>query len=381
MKNLDSIRNWGMVVFWSFCLLFLAGSCSRKAKITDEQLALIPYAQRDGLPAPSGGFVLGINGETVSSEEVVAPLVSKFVPLAKRVGFEQFALQARGTVEQVVVGRISNIVLYQRARSELGDNIDDVLERAVEAEVQKFVIGFGGDLSRAEESLEQMGMNWAEFSDYQKKMIISQSYIQEQMPENKPITYSNLVEYYDEIKGKAFTKQESIEFRLIDIQPDKIISADPNADRGQVAAALVADIVSQIRGGKDFGELAKSHSHGHRAALGGLWKPVKPESLAEPYDILAAQASKMQAGDVAEPIVAGDHVFIMKLESKEASEVEPFEKVQKQVEAEYIFQRRKRVVDEISNELVRQAAGAEREAFVDFCIWQLYAVCIGQVGG
>jgi hypothetical protein len=203
-------------------------------------------------------------------------------------------------------------------------------------------------------------------------MVLSQDYIRRQLPEHRPITYSELVNCYNELREEFFAIPAMITFRLIDIQILKLEVAEPNQSRLEQARELANELVGRLQNGEDFGELAKQYSHGHRASFGGLWKPVQPESLAEPYDILAAEADKMKPGQVAGPIEAGEHIFIMKLEEKRPKSFEPLANVQKEVEAKIIFDRRKKAVDEFSANLMKQTTLTEKDRFIDFCLEKIY---------
>jgi parvulin-like peptidyl-prolyl isomerase len=357
--------------FLTVLVLLLTYGCGGggKPKFTEEELALIPLAQREGLPEASDGFVLAVGGETITSDEIITePLLDHFRPIAQKSSFEQFKKQARPELEQIIAARVSNILLYQQAKRDTGVDIEDALEKATEAEVRKFVAGFKGDNAKAEQALKQMGMDWRSFREYQKKMILSQDYIRRLLPEYRPITYSELVNCYNEMKEEFFAIPAMITFRLIDIQIPKLEVTDPNRSRLEQARELASELVRRLREGEDFGELAKQYSHGHTASFGGLWQPVQPQSLAKPYDILAAEADKMKPAQIAGPIEAGEHIFIMKLEEKRPKSFEPLENVQKEVEAKIIFDRRKKAVDEFSSKLMQQAALNERNRFIDFCL-------------
>jgi parvulin-like peptidyl-prolyl isomerase len=359
-------------------MLLLTYGCGggSKPKFTEEELALIPLVQREGLPETSGGFVLAVGDETITSDEIITQaLLEYFRPIAQESSFEQFKEQAGPELEQLLTARVSNILLYQQAKRGTGVDIEDALERAAEAEVRKFVVSFEGDYAKAEQALKKMGMDWRSFREYQKKMILSQDYIRQQLPEYRPITYSELVNCYNELREEFFTIPAMIKFRLIDIQIPTLEVADPNQSQLEQARKLANELVRQLRKGEDFGELAKQYSHGHRASFGGLWKPVQPESLAKPYDILAAEAEKIKPSQIAGPIEADEHIFIIKLEEKRPKSFEPLENVQKEVEAKIIFDRRKKAVDEFSAKLVQQAALGERDKFIDFCLEKIYRMC------
>ena len=360
--------------FLTVLVLLLAGGCgsSDKPKFTKEEMVRIPLPQRSGLPECSGGFVLAVGGQTITSDEVVMPLLEHFRPIAQRSDFERFKEQAQPALERILTSKISNILLYQQAQRQAGEQVDEALEKAAEAEVRRFVVSFEGDYAKAEETLKEMGMDWASFREYQKKMILSQSYIASKLPANSPITYSELMDCYNGMKEKFFIRPTMLKFRLIDIQIARLEVTDPNQNRQQQAKQLANDLVRRLQAGEDFSALAKQYSHGHRAMFGGLWKPLQPQSLAEPYDILALEAGKIESGQIAGPIETDEHIFIMKLEEKRAKSFEPFEKVQREVEAKINFDRRKKAIDELDAKLAQQVALSEKDAFVDFCLEKIY---------
>ncbi len=365
------------VVFLPVCVILLFGGCgvgAKKPRFSKEELSKIPLAQRDGFPEATGGFVLAVGGEAITSDEIVGPLAEYFRPAAQTSDLYQFKANAGGQLKQFVLTKVTNILLYNEAKKHLGENIDEALEKAVEAEVRKFVVGFEGDYAKAEKALKEMGMDWADFKEYKKKEIINQSYIASQLPGEEPVTYGELMSRYNEMKEEIFSTPATITFRLIDIDSAKVAAASTNQGRLDKAKELAMELRLELLMGGDFADLAQKHSHGHRAMLGGLWKPLRPESLAQPYDILASKAEKMQQGQIAGPIAAGEHIFIMKLEEKQAKSVEPFEKVQKEIEQAIELERRKKAVDELETKLLRQAALSNIDAFIDFCLEEIYRI-------
>lgn len=342
-------------------------------KFSEEELAGMPFAQREGLPEPSGGFVLAVGGETITTEEIITErLLEYFGPIAQRSSLEQFKEQARPTLEEIIVAKVTDILLHQKAKRQAGDNIDERLEKIVDREVKKFVASFDYDYAKAEEALEEKGMDWKSFREYQRKLILSQSYIASQLPGEKALTYSELVESYNEMKEEVFLRPAEITFRLIDIEVAKVELNDPNKSRREQAKELADELARQIEEGQDFGELARKYSHGYRAPFGGLWKPVQPESLAEPYDVLSREAGRIESGEVAGPIEASGHIFIMKLEEKTAKDFELFEDVQKEVESTIHLERRRTALEELNKKLVLQAIIGDRERFIDFCIEEIH---------
>jgi len=365
------------VAFLGVCVILLFGGCgvgAKKPRFSKEELSKIPLAQRDGFPEATGGFVLVVGGEAITSDEIVGPLAEYFRPAAQTSDLYQFKANAGRQLKQLVLAKVTNILLYNEAKKHLGENIDEALEKAVEAEVRRFIVSFEGDYARAEKALKEMGMDWAGFKEYKRKEIVNQSYIASQLPDEEPVTYGELMGRYNEMKEKVYSMPATITFRLIDIDSAKLEAAGADQGRLDKAKELAMELRLAIVMGEDFGEVAKKHSHGHRAMFGGLWKPLRPSSLAEPYDVLAAEAEKMQPGQIAGPIESGGHIFIMKLEEKQVTNAEPFEKVQKEIEQTIELERRKKAVDELETKLLQQAALSNVDAFIDFCLEEIYRI-------
>ncbi len=359
------------------CFLAAAtGSCqSKKAKqgkFSEAQIAEFALAKRQDLPALSGGLVLSINKEAVTADEIISPLMETLGLMAAGGNFQRFALQARGFVAQAVMSRTTDVLLYQQAKKQSADSInEDALDKAAQAEVNRFVANYRGNVAEANKAIQEMGMGWPQFRDYQKRLLLTQYYISQELGDREPVTHSELLDKYNEMKDEHFSQMGQIRFRLIDIAIDN----EPGTGAAKEAALKLAqELTERIRGGEDFGELAKTYSDDapHRVAEGGLWAPVTPGSLAAPHDVLENVAQQMEPGDVSGPIEGNGHIFIMKLESKREAGSEPFENVQAQIEAQIQFQRRKSALDAMIEKLIRQANIADMDTFVNFCVETAY---------
>ena len=354
-------------------VLLFAG-CEDKPKFTPEQLTAMPLAKREGLPEPTGGFALAVGEQTVTTEDVIGPAFERLAQSAKNSDFDKFRQLAEPVIEQQLYSRIADAILYSKARKDAGEKIDDELDKATTAEVRRFVMDFGGDYAKAEQALKQMGMDWGKFEQYQRRKILSQSYIAQLMPKDQPVTYSEMRSAYDETKNQYYSTPGVLQFRLIDLEPVKLQNIDPNKPRLQQAKELADQIATRIKQGEDFEQLAKEYSTGLRASAGGLWRKIDPASLASPYDILAVKAESMKPGETTDPIENQNHIFIMQLVEFQPKSVEPFENVQNQVKARISFERMRNALDKLNTELLQQASAADRAKFVNFCVREIYAM-------
>lgn len=351
-------------VILSVLMLFLYG-CQTGGKSD----SIEKPAQKTILQKSSDGLVLTVADETITSDEIVTAATGLLRPIAQSSNFERFKLQAEPQLKEIITARILNILLYQQAKKNTREDIDQVLERPAEAEIRKFIMAFGGDYAKAEEALKQQGMDWASFKVYQKKMILTEYYLGSLLPKAVPITYSELLARYNQMKEESFLILVAIKFQLLDIEPAKLRITDPNQDRLEQARKLADELLRQVKTGKDFLEVAKEY---HGVTFAAHSKPVQPESLK--YGILADEAEKLEPGDISGLIETPQqkHIFIMKLEEKHPKGHEPFEKVQKEVKAKIISDRRKQAQDKILAKLRRQAEHELSNEFTEFCLQKIY---------
>lgn len=356
------------------------GNEARKASLTEEEIQRLTYGSK-----PASADELIVSGERITCEDIMNIQSGQNVSgvsfrmwleeMAKAATLQQFLDAARPRVRQQLGANVSNIVLYKRAQRQLGDKIDDTLDNMVEKELRKFVIEHGGNNAQADEALKAMGMNRTTFKERKKRQILAQYSVESQMSRGRPITYSELVTTYDRMKDEAFVQPGLIQFRLIDISASKIDLTDPNDNPVDAARRVAEGLVTRIMAGEDFGKLAEEYSKYsdyYISGSEGLWPARDPESLAEPYAVLAGVSQKIEEGQVAGPIDAPGHAFIMKLVQKREKGYLPMAEVQEQVEANIEETRRIAAIDRLDAEIGEQMALADTEGFVNDCLERLY---------
>jgi hypothetical protein len=195
------------------------------------------------LPKVSGGMVLPVNNERITIDEVIAPITEDLQEMAAGKDYLDFRVKAKPLIDQTVSNRVSNITLYQKAKREAREGIDEQLNKAAEGEVRQFVSGFDGNYAEAERAIKKMGMNWKTYLDYQKRLIMVQAYLADEFKEDKnPVTYSDLVSYYERVKDEDFRTPTMLQFRLIDIVPSLMTPTEPNQTRLGRAKQVCAEI-------------------------------------------------------------------------------------------------------------------------------------------
>jgi parvulin-like peptidyl-prolyl isomerase len=358
-------------------VLGLAGcgeSDSKKAALTDQEIKRMTLAQKPVRPDH-----LIVSGETITWADVLAslpddsptdpPLQEALEEAAQEMSLRQFVEGFTPVIYQRLSRRIEGIVLSKQAQRELGEKVDEKLDEYTEREWRRFVLEqHGGNSAAADEALHKAGMNRVIYKQWRKKKILADYLVESRFQRDRPVTYSELVARYNEMKDKEFVEEAVLQLRLIDIDVAKVLAKDPNEDPARVAEYLRR----RIDAGEDFAELAKRYSHGLRSDEGGLWRPRDPNALAPPYDVLARRARDLEAGQVAGPIAVPGHFFIMKVEEKRGRRYLPLDEVQEKVRQDIATRRWRAVLDELDAEIRQQVDLANTSQFVDYCLEQFY---------
>jgi len=384
MHRESNCGQWLLAVL-GLSVLFSGGGCGEKSPtLTDAELEQIAITEKIQTVEKAGGLVLVVGGDTITSDEVLnasadrygeaKTVVELLKPIANDNDPNRFKELSRGPLKDVVLGRISGVLLYQHAKREIGENANETLDTMAEKELRKFVLKYGGDEAKADEALRAMGMDRKKFKDEHKKLVITQSYVASKLSYKRPVTYGELVECYEKHKNELFRREAKLKFRLIDIDILKVPVKSLDENRAEAARKLGEELAKRARAGEDFAKLAEEYSHDHWRAFGGLWPEVNPDSLAEPYTALAELAKQTNPGEIAGPAEAVGHIFVMKLEEKQLEGYEPLEKVQGQVNERILTDRQNEAIRKLNDRLLREAAIGETDEFIDFCLNKIYAM-------
>ncbi len=364
------------VVLCAAVLCGVSGCGKKQGRFSEEQMQSIPLANRYDLPTASGAMTMSLYTETITSDEILQAVEEPLRPAAARMERQVFVRQALPLLRQTIRSKAADILLYEQARKQAPSTINDALDKAVDQEINRFVASYGNNYALAEASIRRMGMDWRTFRDYQKKLILTHSYLSKKINDDVRFTHRRMLEHYEAVKAEQFCRSGTLEFHAIDIVPDQL--AADQIDAGQTAEEaareLAKALTARARAGEDFAELARTYSHGPLAKSGGRWLPVTigADALPAPYDVLEKTALAMEPGEVSAPVANDGHLFIVRLDRKELGGCKPFTEVQPLIEQQLKFQHRQQQYDTYINELMKQVDRVELEQFAEFCAETAY---------
>lgn len=357
-------------------ICFGCGDKSKYGKYTEEQMQQIELANKYNLPEASGdSMAIAVFSETITSDEILGATEKYLEPMAGRFGETTFHDQARPLIQQAIRGKITDILLYQEAKKNSPENVDDMLEKAVEGEINRFIASYGNNYALAEAKIREMGMDWRSFREYQKKLIMTQSYINSQLKEELRFSNQQLLDFYNANREELFCPQgQALVFRLIHIQPDLLTPEQIGSEQSpQAAAKDIADtLIERLKTDQaDFAELAKQY-HGPMAPGGGKVSIFKPgtNELPDPYNTLESYAMKMQIDQITGPVEIDGQIFILKLDTKE--DCKSFDEAKPLIRQHLTFTYRQKKYQELVKNLDNMASFAQMDRFMEFCIKQAY---------
>ena len=131
--------------------------------------------------------------------------------------------------------------------------------------------------------------------------------------------------YYDQHKNE-FSSEGKVRLALIFLRQE-----DPgNKNEARALHQKAVDILSMIKGGKDFRNLARRFSSGPGARDGGDLGVFK---LSELNPEMSELIKDLSTGDVSAPIIRPDGIRIIKVEEKDEGKVKSFEQVRNAIHA------------------------------------------------
>ncbi len=217
-----------------------------------------------------------------------------------------------------------------------GFNIPETL---IDDQFQQDVVSKFGDRVAFVKTLQKEGKTIEDARREFRDMLIVNIMSAQKIRNQITISPFKIERYYAENQDK-FAVEDQVKLRMI------ILPLPAAGDAAVVERAM--SIRKRIADGESFEEMARQHSVGAQAKDGGLmgWNGRK-----ELRKELIEVAFALKPGEVSEPIVTDDAVFILKVEETKPAQIRPLAEVRDEIEqtlqAEESAQRRKVWIDGI----------------------------------
>ncbi len=173
---------------------------------------------------------------------------------------------------------------------------------------------FRGDRTALLEALAEEGMHYEQWTRQIREQVIVRSMQSHMISGSVRVSPVSVRQRYQEHRD-TYSTPGSAELAMI------VLSAEQ--------AELAQDLYGQLRGGADFAALAREHSVGPRADVGGARGRMELDML---RDELAAAVRVNAADGVTAPVQAGEHVYLIHVADYTPGGAVPFEDVAARIE-------------------------------------------------
>lgn len=235
-----------------------------------------------------------------------------------------------------------NLILSEFEK--LGGTIKD---QYIDESVNTFIKDrFKGDRDQFMAELKKTGMTIAQFREIQRDQIAIQALRAQHGGEDTvPNTPWEKKAKYDEIKGE-FASEGQPKLRIMSI-PKQTPTSGPDAQK-----QVLESVVSKLRGGADFADLAKKHSADSFADKGGYVGVLGRDTLNEG---LTRVAYGLPAGQVSQPLDDGPFWRILKVDGRVGQKTPSFEELEEEIDKRLTIEKRQKNLESWLKKLRRDA--------------------------
>jgi len=297
----------------------LAGLSANPAAAGQSAPQTTPPAEAAAKPVPAElpEVVARVNGEAINKTDLQSAVSQLESRAGRTVPPDQRDRVFRGVLDQLIAYRLLS---QESVTRNIAVPDSDVDARAAEIRGQ-----FPSD-QVFQQTLEQQHMTEAEFRDDVRQGLRITGLIDAELSARAPVTAEQVNQFY---ASNSFQQGERVRASHI------LIAVPENADAAtkDAARAKATEILSQVKGGADFGELAKQHSQDPGSGpRGGDLDYFERGQMVGPFEEAAFALAPGQTSELVETRF-GYH--IIKVVDKQAARTIPLEEVRGRIE-EYL---------------------------------------------
>jgi parvulin-like peptidyl-prolyl isomerase len=266
-----------------------------------------------GGPANSTGGVdpnetaATVNGQAIKMEEVERGVKQQAQGQESKLS----PLELAGARLQVLQSLVEQEVMYQKAQKEGTVPTDD----EVTAEFNKQKTASGKSADQIAKEMQDAGMTEAAIRDQIKKGLAIQKLVDKVTGKIEPPKDAEIEAFYNGNKD-AFVKKKGVKLAAIVIDPSNSGEGDTTVD-DQSARLKANDIITKLKAGQDFVQLARENSEDQSKFQGGDLGYLTEDDLKQAFGAQTAAAimSQVQIGGLATAQSQGK-LFILKVQDK-----------------------------------------------------------------
>ena len=170
--------------------------------------------------------------------------------------------------------------------------------------------------------MAEEGVTYETYRQRIRERIIIEAMFRQHVPPDPVISPFMIETYYKENQDK-YKLGDQVKVRMI------VITNRP-AEAAYSSKKLANEILSKLKEGAPFEEMAKIYSQGSQSREGGDWGWVEKSVLRED---LASKAFSMKAGEFSDVLEAQDGCYLIKVEEVRPAHIRPLSELREEIES------------------------------------------------
>lgn len=281
--------------------------------------------------APSAGDNLNLryaNGIVAVAEDKIITVadvsreISPLLPGLQREGIrneQEYNAKIEALQDSVIQDLIDRVLIIKEFKK---DEKKHIPEAIVDAEIARMQSEqFDNDRSKFLAYLRARGTTLREFRREQEDEIIYR-YMQGQQRKSQSVISPVKIEtFYNENKDR-FYREDEVHLRLI-----QLTRTEGDTDASLLAAAN--DILTKLKTGTSFEDLAKEYSKDARKSKGGDWGWLKRSDFKKEF---SDPAFALKKGESSQPVMLPEGCFLLFAEDRKFAGIQAIDEVRDQIE-------------------------------------------------
>lgn len=320
---------------------------------SDEGLVQASVQEPNG--GPGGAFsgsqvVATVNGEPIFASDVLDRYANKLKQAQQQVPPSRYRQIRHKLLKRDLPAYVEREILLQALKRSLKpeqlENVKKQLKRPFQKRVAQLKQELGVNTRHElERELQKQGMTLAQLRDDFVNQQMAMEFLSAKAKASQEIGRNDLLRYYrnhsDDYETKARVRWQQI-----------VISFAEHGGREQ-ARRVLNKVVSELRDGAEFTEIARRYSNGPMAQEGGGWDWMERGSLAN--EEIEDALFEIPVGKISEVFDDGDSFRLVRpVERREAGRV-PFERVQEEIRQKLKEESRREAMQKALDDLMAGA--------------------------
>lgn len=280
--------------------------------------AVCPAAGR-GIPVD--GYAAMVNTRVITVGEVLALVQPVRAQIERSFEGDELELKLEEAYNASLRSLIERALILEDF-SLLGGNLPD---RLVDDQISSFISErFDNSRVKFLEALTEERMTLDEWREETRNRLIVSIMRRREVTDRVLISPRDVRDLY-ESRIEQYRLPEQVRLRMI------ALNRGATEEDWAAKRAEAEKIRERLLAGEDFAETARTESEGARAAEGGDFGWIEPNSLRAE---LAAVVADLDTGRISEVIETDDELYILRIEARKNAAVKPFDEVRGSIEDE-----------------------------------------------